>query len=132
MNRSIGKRGTPLHDAIVDWVRFDLITHIRTVFSDLDWSCITHDGLMGELLGTMGDATNKGGYFPDCIWDYGESCVVIEVGHCDLMNVLPEIQTLDIGFDGQINIVNPKDSFVFDIANVIRDYVKEFGFPHLS
>ena len=125
-----GKRGTPLHEAIVDWVRFDLIVHIRTIFSDLDWSCIAHDGLMGELLETLGDTTNKGGYFPDCIWDYGESCIVIEVGHCDLLNVLPEIQTLHIGFDGQVNVVNPKDDMIFSVANVIRDYVKEFGLPH--
>ena len=132
MNQYVGKRGTPLHEAIVDWVRFDLISHIRTVFPDLDWSCIAHDGLMGELLETLGDATNKGGYFPDCIWDYGESCIVIEVGHCDLMNILPKIQTLHIGFDGQVNVVNSRDDLIFDIANAIRDYVKEFGLPRSS
>ena len=124
----MGQRGTQLHDAIVNWTRFELMSYIRTVFPDVEWSCIYDDGIQMFLLDTKGGpSTEYGGRgknakFPDGLWIYSAGNIVIEVGRYLVDKWHEDQQVLHIGFDGQVNVINPKDGFILDVADAIRDY----------
>ena len=124
-----GPRGTQLHDAIVDWTRFNLMPYIRTVFPDIEWDCIYDDGLQTYLLATKGDqsigGTRRGVKVPDGLWIYDSDSIVIEVGRYLVNKWHSDQQVLHIGFDGQVNVVNAQDELTIDVAGAIRDYITE-------
>lgn len=124
-----GQRGSELHNAIVDWTRFDLIPYLRSKFTNILWLCVYDDTTMAMLLGTRGQLKQAiGARYPDGLWIYCPEdgteggIIVIEVGNYNLNKTLAELQVLHVGFDGQINAVNPYDSFAMDIADVLREY----------
>ena len=122
----MGPRGTKLHNAIVDWTRFDLIPYLRIVFPDMEWDCIYDDRLQSHFLNTKGnqplDGTRVGVKVPDGLWIYDTGNIVIEIGHYLVDKWYEDQQVLHIGFDGQVNIVNPQGGFILDVADAIRDY----------
>lgn len=122
-----GQRGTLLHDAIVDWTRFDLIPYLRSTFKNVSWHCVYHETGMAMLLNTRGKLKQAvGSRYPDGLWIYKQhdrqGLIVIEVGKYNLNDTLRDQQAIHIGFDGQINVVNPHDSFVMDVGYAIRQY----------
>ena len=126
-----GQRGSELHEAIVNWTRFDLLPYIRTVFSDTEWSGIYWDQFMMVALGTDGqDGTaRKNGLCPDGLWVYDTGNIVIEVGRYFTNKWHEDQQVLHIGFDGQVNAINPQDDFVSEVADAIRVWRMEFISP---
>lgn len=124
-----GQRGSELHNAIVDWTRFDLVPYLRSVFADTLWFCVYDDTTMAMLLGTRGQLKQAiGARYPDGLWIYCPDdgseggTIVIEAGNYNLNKTLAELQVLHIGFDGQINVVNPYNTFIMDVADVVREY----------
>ena len=126
-----GQRGSRLHKAIVDWTRFDLMPYIRTVFPDTDWDCIYWDQFMMAMLGTAGQGgtARRNALCPDGLWIYDSGSVVIEVGRCSVNKWHKDQQVLHVGFDGQVNVVNPKDGFIVDVAGAVEDYIVELMSP---
>ena len=119
----MGPRGTQLHETIVNWTRFDLVPYLRMVFPSMEWDCIYDESLSGFLLGYPGNGIGgKDGYFPDGLWFYNNNRLIIEVGNYNLVRLPNNEQMIHIGFDGQINVVNPKDEFVLEVADAIKDY----------
>lgn len=124
----MGQQGTELHEDLVNWSRFDLIPYLRTVFADIEWLPIYAQGLVASELGTK--LCKQGGEsYPDGIWFYNGYRLLVEVGRYNLAKLPQGEQLLHIGWDGEVSIVNPKDSFVLDVVDAIKAYRIEFGSP---
>lgn len=126
-----GQRGSKLHEAIVDWTRFDLLPYIRTVLPDTEWSGIYWDQFMMVVLGTdgQGGTARKNGLCPDGLWIYDTGSIVIEVGRPSVGKWHKHQQVLHIGFDGQVSVINAQDAVIGDVAVAIRDWRMEFISP---
>lgn len=126
-----GRYGTKEHEEIVDWMRFDVATHLRTRFFDTEWSFIYDEGLTAILLGPHGDRHGKGRRYPDglIIYENGKEratiVVEVEVGNYNLSKALPRTQILHVGFDGTVNIVNPRNGFILEVTEAIRELAIE-------
>jgi len=100
--------------------------YIRTVFPDVEWDCIYDDPLMASLIRYKG-AGGRDGYFPDGLWFYNGNSLIIEVGRFNLAKLPRDEQMIHIGWDGQVNVVNPRDGLVLDVADAIGAFRMEFN-----
>lgn len=123
----MGRYGTKEHEDIVNWMRFDVAAYLRKIFFDTEWSFIYDENLIAILLGTYGDKYRRGGYYPDglIIYENGEerAAIIVEVGNYNLSKALPGFQILHVGFDKDINIVNPQNEFTSEVVEMIQELV---------